>query len=151
MRPASRPPRPLVLAAGHWLLIVVGVTVVLLFFLLIVAESQWRYAHVTEVRGPRLQRCLGFTAERRSMPGGEWTLLTITGVTPDSPLAAAGVGIDDVPVGYQHGIETGFYGDLEQVVAGHDAVVRVIARSAWHRGREAWRSVRIKGSARPCE
>jgi hypothetical protein len=77
--------------------------------------------------------------------------LTITGVSPDSPLAAAGVGIDDVLVGYQHGIETGFYGDLEQVVAGHDAVVRLIARSEWHRGYEAWRPVRIEGSARACD
>jgi hypothetical protein len=29
--------------------------------------------------------------------------------------------VDEVPVGCQHGIETGFSGDLEQVVAGHDA------------------------------
>lgn len=85
------------------------------------------------------------------MPGSDWNLLTITGLQPDSPLAAAGVKVDDVPIGYKHGVETGFYGDLESVVAGEDTVIRVVARADFPRGPDAWRTVRIEGRRMTCE
>lgn len=143
--------RPITLGTGHWLVAGAGLLLILLFVVVFVALPEWQNTHLTTVRGPKLQRCLGFAAERRSMPGGDWDLLTITGLQLESPLAAAGVKVDDVPIGYQHGVETGFYGDLESVVAGEDTVVRVVARADFPRGPDAWRTVRIEGRRMTCE
>ena len=47
-------------------------------------------------------------------------MFTITSVNRESPLALAGIKPGDVPVGYKHGMDTGFYGDMAAVIDGQE-------------------------------
>ena len=78
-------------------------------------------------------------------------MFTITSVNRESPPALAGIKPGDVPVGYKHGMDTGFYGDMAAVIDGQEVTLSVMATAERHRGYEAWRVIRIGGQPVPCK
>lgn len=144
--------RLVTLGSAQWWYLAASLAGAVLMYFIIVAIPEWQHVYTVEVRGPQLQRCLGFTASRptpsRMLERG--TMLTISSVEPDSPLGRAGIRPGDIPVGYKHGMETGFYADLEAVVDGRSVTLTIVAREDFERGSEAWRQVRVEGRRVAC-
>jgi hypothetical protein len=145
--------RLVVLRITHWWYIASGLTVVLLVFVLM-AMPEWNQTHLQEVRGPELQRCFGFVASQVPDPSQNpsvGSVFAIIAVDDNRPLARAGIRPGDVPVGYQHGMAAGFYGDLEAALTGYEVTLNVLSISDWQRGRDGWRVIRLKGLAGLCK
>ena len=60
------------------------------------------------------------------MGGGTYAVFAIERVAPDGLFSRAGVLPGDVPVGYQHGFEAGFYRDLRRLESEHKVTFDVI-------------------------
>lgn len=121
---------PITLSSSQWwcLFAIVPLLIpcLLLFVLL---QHEIAYFHVMRDLAPALQRDFGFTAavveEERPVRD---QIFVITSLDPEGALAKAGFLVGDVPVGYKHGFETGFYAHLEY--ARHNVTeMQVIHRS----------------------
>ena len=133
------------LGPAHWLFIMATLVALAGVGVIIVAPTLISH-YVVEVRGPELQRCLGFTASEVSAPANaskEARVFAVTSVREDSPLVRSGLRSGDIPVGYQHGSAPGFYNDLEAAMHGEDVTLVVIAAADWPKGMAGRRTIRL--------
>ena len=144
--------RLITLESAQWWHVAAGLLVVLIVIGL-GAMPTWYRVYVVEQRGPALQRCFGFVAAAIDLPG-DWSgtprVFTITSVNPDGILASAGIRPGDAPVGYKHGMDVEFYGDLTAVLDGEDVTFSVVQMADWHKGSESWRVIRLRGQRGAC-
>ena len=140
------------LQPAHWWYVVAVLITVLFVTVLAVSPTLIRDYEV-RVRGPELQKCLGFTASEVSVTDGseEMRMFAITSLREDSPLARAGLRPGDIPVGFEHGFAVGFYDHVRAALHGYDVSFHVLARSDWSKGRTAWRTIRLERLAVKCE
>jgi len=103
-------------------------------------------AYLVHFEGPELQKQFGFSASRTRIGTGSGAVsyFAITGVQPDGRLYRAGFRAGDLPVGYEHGAESGFYEQLHWVRRGESALVKVVTAEDLARGEAAWRTLRIE-------
>jgi hypothetical protein len=85
-------------------------------------------AHLREIVGPKLQREFGFEAGIEPVFEAKQFLdvFVIQSVNPTGILGKAGFRAGDIPMGYKHGFETGFYQDLLWVKEGDQIEISVV-------------------------
>jgi hypothetical protein len=103
------------LTAGTWWYIAAFLFVTFPLILFLVFQNtiyDWYLARFVQ---PTLEEALGFTGGTLPVQWGETNLDTfaIVAVAPGGPFARAGVRPGDVPLGYVHGIRSGFLGQLQ--------------------------------------
>lgn len=123
------------LGPRQWLLLSVVTLVVLPVVLIVTFLPQVETAFVRQFVLPRWERQFGFVHGTTTLQMGNSTrqVFAIVSVVPNGTFNRARVLPGDVPVGYQHGFESGFYRDLarlesEHVVTLHFLNARTLAR-----------------------
>jgi len=114
-----------------------GVPLIGAFLLVIVAVGWWALNPwlgkflFAKLEGPRLQRDLSFRAAWVTRPAagryGPFEVYTLTDVDPKGKLGLAGFKAGDIPLGYQHGFESGFLSDLKAWEDGEAVSVQVVS------------------------
>ena len=118
-RPAAL--RPISSTRSQWVYLFVTLLIVLPLILAFVFSNQIYAVYLREFVAPRLEREFGFKAGRTQVQfrGRTDQVFAVLRVTPGGILHRAGVEPGDIPVGYQHGFETGFLQDLVWAKEGH--------------------------------
>ncbi len=94
---------------------------------------------------PSLEHEFGFTSGVVLVPTtvGVDRMFAMTGVVLGGRLEQAGCRAGDIPVGYEHGSETGFLQDLVWLRSGHAVEFQVLAAADVGRVPRAWRTIRL--------
>jgi len=111
------------------------------------AFEDWYLVHVS---GPRLEREFGFSSgilERSAMDGWNGQLI-LTRVDPQGILGRAGIRSRDLPIGFEHGSETGFLWELRAASEGREVSFHVLAEAELSTGYSAWRTITLPARAR---
>ena len=126
------------------LLYLTGTLGLLSLLLLVAFERPLHQLWLEHWVAPKLQREFGFTAGFRSinLPSGEAPAFVLLSVKPGGRLYQAGFRAGDIPVGYQHGFVSGFYGDLLAVSEGQQVEIAVIPAGAAGSS-EDWKRLRL--------
>lgn len=105
--------QPRSLSIVHWLSIAASL-LLLAVVVGIVFEQQVFGWYFTRIVCPALEKPLGFRLGHRAVTSAAYEVPIIAAITPGGPMAAAGVNVGDVPIGYVHGSEAGFCSDLSR-------------------------------------
>jgi hypothetical protein len=139
------PPRlnAITLGQRQWLHVAVVTFIVLPIVLIVTFLPQMQTAYVRHFVLPQWEKRFGFLHGRTTlqMGGGTQEVFAIVSVVPDGTFGRTGVLPGDVPVGYQHGFESGFYRDLARLESGHTVTLQFINSRTLAR-----RSVKISSS-----
>jgi hypothetical protein len=141
------------LTARSWWYMSANLIAIFAIFLILAAPEFYR-GYLIEERGPALQRCFGFSVTYLPVHGAEGasvSLFAIAAVESGGPFDRSGIKPGDMPVGYHHGIVTGFYSELESALEGHETALSVLAIADWQKGVDGWREVHVKGPGGACE
>jgi hypothetical protein len=127
---------------GHrqWLYLALVTIVVIPIVLIVTFLPHIQTAYVRQFVLPKWEKRFGFLHGRTTlqMNGGTHEVFAIATVVPGGAFARAGVLPGDVPVGYQHGFEGGFYSNLRRLESEPSVTFQFInSRNV------AWRSVKI--------
>jgi hypothetical protein len=124
------PARSNAITLGHrqWLYLAVVTIVVLPMVLVVTFLPQIQTAYVRQFVLPEWEKRFGFFHGRTTlqMNGGMQEVFAIVSVVPGGKFASAGLLPGDVPVGYQHGFESGFFSDLRRLESEHEVTLQVI-------------------------
>ncbi len=134
------------LSRSQVLYVFLVVLVVLPVLVGLVFQTQLYDLWVVSFVGPELQRHFGFRAGRVEVvaAGGHRLEFAVTAVNPSGAFARAGVKPFDLPIGYQHGIASGFYQHLMWAREGHPADIMVLAASDYSKRWQSARRIRIE-------
>jgi S1-C subfamily serine protease len=114
MRNATAAGSTRTLSLSHWWVLAFALFVTIPVVLGFAFLNQIHAWYLREFVAPGLERDLGFrggpiTIVDSGKPYGWWGILS---VTPGGEFDRAGIRAGDVPIGYQHGVESGFLSDL---------------------------------------
>jgi hypothetical protein len=103
-------------------------------------------AYVRELVAPKLQREFGFKAGIEPIVDAKESLnvFVIQSVNPTGILGKAGFRSGDIPIGYKHGFETGFYHDLLWVKNGDQVEISVVNLSDARVGDWSERKIQLR-------
>jgi hypothetical protein len=88
--------------------------------------------------------CHAGTISLTDNDGKQVPVFSLTEVTPDGALGRAGVRAGDIPVGFKHGFQIGFYASLWTVHNGTPVQLSVVTAEEWPQGVSAWRRITIQ-------
>ena len=129
---------------SQWLVMAATLLFVIPAIVYLVVPNDAALVLVRRFELPALQESLGFATGHVAVRGEKAPVFTITAVTPGSPFWQAGVRPGDIPVGYKHGIESGFIWDLMWGKRKGSATLRFLpAGAAQEGGWQEWRSVTV--------
>lgn len=104
----------------QWFLVIITILIVLPVVGALAFLPELETAYLRAFVLPRWEKQFGFrhgTAILR-VDNQKHSMFAIEAVTPGSLFSRAGVQAGDIPVGYQHGFESGFYSDLRRFEKG---------------------------------
>jgi S1-C subfamily serine protease len=112
----------------QWTLVAIIALLVLPIVLILTFLPQIHTAYVRQFVLPGWEARFGFSHGTTKLQFGkaEYEVFAIAEVSPAGVFERAGIVPGDVPVGYQHGFEAGFYSELAQLESGHSIKLDVI-------------------------
>ena len=133
------------MSRGHQFYVGIVLLVVfpLVFVLMFYGQLYGFYLH--QFARPSLEREFGFSSGMLNVSGVDSNdqMFAITGVVTGGRLGMAGCRAGDIPVGFTHGLETGFLQDLLWVRSGHPVEFEVLAAADVGKVPRAWRTIRL--------
>lgn len=137
---------PITLGKSQWIYIFVIFIIVLPIILFFAFFNQIYAAYLHEFVAPKLEKEFGFSGGTEIMleEKESYEVFLIKWVKPRSILADAGFQSGDIPVGYKHGFESGFYLDLLACQRGEEISMNVVNINVASKGERQWRNLTLR-------
>jgi hypothetical protein len=137
---------PITLGKSQWIYIFVIFVIVLPIILCFAFFNQIYASYLHEFVRPKLEEEFGFKSGTESLIDGKEKseVFLIKFVEPEGILANAGFQSGDIPVGYKHGFESGFYLDLMASRKSEAISMQVLNINAARQGNWNWRDVTLR-------
>jgi hypothetical protein len=137
---------PITLGKSQWIYIFVIFVIILPIILSLVFFKQIYASYLHEFVAPELEKEFGFTGGTESLLENNESseVFLIEWVKQGSILANAGFQSGDIPVGYKHGFESGFYLDLLACRKGEEISMHVVNINSVRKGNREWRNLTLR-------
>jgi hypothetical protein len=136
---------PITLGKSQWIYIFVIFVIISPTILSLVFFKQIYASYLHEFVAPELEKEFGFTGGTESLlEDNESSEVFLIEVKQGSILANAGFQSGDIPVGYKHGFESGFYLDLLACAKGEEVSMHVINIHSARNGNRERRNLTLR-------